>query len=71
MSKEKTTDYLIWRDETGIQVECENCGYRIPDTEPIPDICPNCGKSVDTISMPIMDAIRFMPSLEVFKGLKS
>ena len=66
-----SADYLIWKDDSGIHVECDNCGYQISDDEPIPDICPKCGKSVDKISMPIMDAIWFMPSLGVFKDFKS
>ena len=71
MSKGKATDYLVWKDDNGIHVECDNCGYQIPDDEPIPDICPKCGKSVDTISMSLMDAIWFMPSLGVLKDFKS
>ncbi len=67
----KTTDFLIWKDNSGIHVECSNCGYQLSDTEPIPDVCPNCKKSVDTVSMPILDAMRLMPSLEHFKGFKN
>lgn len=41
---ERKGDWLLWLNNFGyIQVECSECGYRIPSDERIPDVCPKCG----------------------------
>ena len=44
----KKSDWLIWVNGFGyIQIECQNCHYRLIYDEAIPNHCPNCGAEMD------------------------